>query len=62
MEKRVQIGDSVEYAHHHWLVVDVHGYPVQRVDLRRTVIMDPRRRFMDESESKRDVPVNLIKT
>ena len=42
------------------MVVDVHGYPTSTVDLRRTIIIDPKRRFLDESQHKRGVHVDEL--
>jgi len=43
-----------------WQVVDVHGYPTKTVDLRKTIVIDPARRYLDEAESRRDVPVEYL--
>lgn len=51
------IGTMVKYAGHRWLVVDVHGYPVRTVDLRRTLVVDPKRRHLDKAESRRGVAI-----
>jgi hypothetical protein len=56
----IRIGDTVLYGSNSWLVVDVHGYPVKTLDLRRTVIVNPKKRYLDETESRRDVPVEWV--
>lgn len=56
----IRPGDSVIYGNAKWLVVDVHGYPEQSLDLRRTIIVDPARRHLDEAECRRGVPALQI--
>jgi hypothetical protein len=58
----IVIGSFVQYQGKKWLVTDTHGYPVTTVDLRHNVIVDPKRRFKDEAETKRNIPVSHIVT
>jgi len=60
MAKTPEIGDLVRYAGKVWMVVDVHGYPVRTLDLRHTVVIDPKHRYKDEAISKRGVPVSEV--
>lgn len=55
------IGTMVTYGRHQWFVIDAHGYPTRTVDLRRTIVVDPRRRYLDEAESRRNVDVRHVR-
>ena len=59
------MGSMVRWHHHEWLVVDVHGYEPntgmhKTLTLRRNVIVDSKRRYLDEGESKRNVPASEV--
>lgn len=61
----VSLGTLVRWHHQEWLVVDVHGYEPQTgaprtLTLRRNVIVDPKRRYLDEGESRRNVPASEV--
>lgn len=56
----LKIGTSVQYRGETWLITDTHWSPqdaVSRVDLRKTAVVDPERRHLDEAVLKRGVPV-----
>lgn len=57
---RIPIGSMVLFGGQRWLVDDVHGYPTKTVDLRRTIIVDPKRRYLDGAEFRRGVPVKHL--
>ena len=52
----VKIGDFVRHAGHKWFVTNVTGYPPSTFELRRTIIVDPKRRYLDEAVTRRNVP------
>lgn len=60
MANRIRPGDSVEWLGERWLVDDVSGYPEQRLNLRKTVVTDPRHRFKDQAQVKRNVPASEV--
>lgn len=59
-QKAIVIGSYVMYQGHKWMVTDTRGYPPKTLDLRRTIVVDARRRHLDEAETRRDVPVHAV--
>lgn len=58
--KNVPLFSTVMFGGQRWTVDDVHGYPTKTVDLRRTIIVDPKRRYLDGAEFRRGVPVKHL--
>lgn len=57
----LKIGTSVQYRGETWLITDTHWSPqgvISSVDLRKTVVVDPERRHLDEAILKNRVPVH----
>jgi hypothetical protein len=59
-EKWTLLGEYVLYGDEKWTVDNVYGYPTKTVDLRRTIIVDPKRRYLDRAEFRRGVSVKAI--
>jgi hypothetical protein len=56
----IRIGDMVSYVGERWMVMNKHGYPTKTLDLRRSIVVDPRKRFKDEVENRREVPIDKV--
>lgn len=56
-----EFGDQVMYRGKKWMIDNVSGRgDSKRYDLRRTIIVDPKRRHKDEAETKRNVPAREV--
>lgn len=64
--KSVQIGDGVitknAFGNLEWLVIDLHyiNYPNKVFDLRRTIVRNPKKRYLDSYECRLRVDASLI--
>jgi hypothetical protein len=56
----IRSGDSVEWGGERWLVTDTEGYPAKKLTLRKTVVVDPKKRFKDEAVTRRNVPADEV--
>lgn len=64
--ERIRLGDKVRYAGYEWDVDDIqaydhlHGGEPKTLVLRRTVVIDPKRQFLNEAVFKRNVPASGV--
>lgn len=56
----MKIADSVWYGDEVWMITDTHGYPVKTLDLVRAIVIDPKRRYLDQNETRRNVSVKAV--